>query len=233
MHVNTAKRQDEVKFVYLRGARALRPDLVERAVSETIDIGGRRADAARSRNKRKHVPSRQGDRRRRQDDGNHEAGTYPGRVRGGDGPHQGGRPRRPPDRRRRADGDRRRRARPRAPGAGRRPRGDAGRRGDGADQQPVQALQPRVQKRGHDRRRQRREGRRGHGDRDRRAVRGRERRAGHVGGAGDAGARRIDAARRRVQAADVAVQFPRARRGRPAAAGAGARGDGAARSSRR
>jgi chorismate mutase len=28
MHVNTAKRQDEVKFVYLRGARALRPDLV-------------------------------------------------------------------------------------------------------------------------------------------------------------------------------------------------------------
>ena len=28
MHVNTAKRQDEVKFVYLRGAKALRPDLV-------------------------------------------------------------------------------------------------------------------------------------------------------------------------------------------------------------
>lgn len=28
MHINTAKRQDEVKFVYLRGARALRPDLV-------------------------------------------------------------------------------------------------------------------------------------------------------------------------------------------------------------
>jgi chorismate mutase len=28
MHVNTTRRQDEVKFVYLRGARALRPDLV-------------------------------------------------------------------------------------------------------------------------------------------------------------------------------------------------------------
>ena len=28
MHINTAKRQDEVKFIYLRGARALRPDLV-------------------------------------------------------------------------------------------------------------------------------------------------------------------------------------------------------------
>jgi chorismate mutase len=28
MHVNTAKRQDEVQFVYLRGAKALRPDLV-------------------------------------------------------------------------------------------------------------------------------------------------------------------------------------------------------------
>jgi chorismate mutase len=28
MHVNTTKRQDEVKFVYLREARALRPDLV-------------------------------------------------------------------------------------------------------------------------------------------------------------------------------------------------------------
>ncbi len=28
MHVNTTKRQDEVKFVYLRNARALRPDLV-------------------------------------------------------------------------------------------------------------------------------------------------------------------------------------------------------------
>jgi chorismate mutase len=27
MHVNTAKAQDEVAFVYLRGARALRPDL--------------------------------------------------------------------------------------------------------------------------------------------------------------------------------------------------------------
>ena len=29
MHVNTAKRQDEVEFVYQRGARALRPDLVK------------------------------------------------------------------------------------------------------------------------------------------------------------------------------------------------------------
>jgi chorismate mutase len=29
MHVNTAKAQDEMRFVYLRGARALRPDLVE------------------------------------------------------------------------------------------------------------------------------------------------------------------------------------------------------------
>ena len=29
MHVNTAKRQDEVKFIYLRGARALRPDLIK------------------------------------------------------------------------------------------------------------------------------------------------------------------------------------------------------------
>lgn len=27
MHVNTTKRQDEVQFVYLRGAKALRPDL--------------------------------------------------------------------------------------------------------------------------------------------------------------------------------------------------------------
>ena len=27
MHVNTPKRQDEVQFVYLRGAKALRPDL--------------------------------------------------------------------------------------------------------------------------------------------------------------------------------------------------------------
>jgi len=27
MHVNTAKAQDEVEFVYLRDARALRPDL--------------------------------------------------------------------------------------------------------------------------------------------------------------------------------------------------------------
>lgn len=27
MHVNTARTQDEVRFVYLRGARALRPDL--------------------------------------------------------------------------------------------------------------------------------------------------------------------------------------------------------------
>ncbi len=27
MHVNTTKRQDEVRFVYLRGARVLRPDL--------------------------------------------------------------------------------------------------------------------------------------------------------------------------------------------------------------
>ena len=29
MHVNTAKPQDEVQFVYLRGARALRPDLAQ------------------------------------------------------------------------------------------------------------------------------------------------------------------------------------------------------------
>jgi chorismate mutase len=29
MHVNTVKRQNEVQFVYLRGARALRPDLVK------------------------------------------------------------------------------------------------------------------------------------------------------------------------------------------------------------
>jgi len=29
MHVNTRKAQDEVEFVYLRGARALRPDLSE------------------------------------------------------------------------------------------------------------------------------------------------------------------------------------------------------------
>jgi chorismate mutase len=29
VHVNTAKAQDEMRFVYLRGARALRPDLVE------------------------------------------------------------------------------------------------------------------------------------------------------------------------------------------------------------
>jgi len=29
MHVNTGKRQDEVKFVYLRGAKALRPDIAE------------------------------------------------------------------------------------------------------------------------------------------------------------------------------------------------------------
>jgi chorismate mutase len=28
LHVNTTKRQDELRFVYLRGARALRPDLV-------------------------------------------------------------------------------------------------------------------------------------------------------------------------------------------------------------
>lgn len=28
LHVNTAKRQDEVRFVYLRGAKALRPDLL-------------------------------------------------------------------------------------------------------------------------------------------------------------------------------------------------------------
>jgi chorismate mutase len=28
MHVNTAKPQDQIQFVYLRGARALRPDLV-------------------------------------------------------------------------------------------------------------------------------------------------------------------------------------------------------------
>ena len=27
LHVNTSKRQDEVQFVYLRGAKALRPDL--------------------------------------------------------------------------------------------------------------------------------------------------------------------------------------------------------------
>jgi chorismate mutase len=27
MHVNTAKAQDEVQFVYLRGAKVLRPDL--------------------------------------------------------------------------------------------------------------------------------------------------------------------------------------------------------------
>ena len=27
LHVNTTKRQDEVQFVYLRGAKALRPDL--------------------------------------------------------------------------------------------------------------------------------------------------------------------------------------------------------------
>lgn len=27
MHVNTPKRQDEVRFVYLRGAKALRPDI--------------------------------------------------------------------------------------------------------------------------------------------------------------------------------------------------------------
>jgi chorismate mutase len=27
MHVNTTKRQDEVQFIYLRGAKALRPDL--------------------------------------------------------------------------------------------------------------------------------------------------------------------------------------------------------------
>lgn len=31
MHVNTTKRQDEMRFVYLRGARALRPDLVNEA----------------------------------------------------------------------------------------------------------------------------------------------------------------------------------------------------------
>ena len=30
MHVNTAKTADEIEFVYLRGARALRPDLAER-----------------------------------------------------------------------------------------------------------------------------------------------------------------------------------------------------------
>jgi chorismate mutase len=29
MHVNTAKPQDQVQFVYLRGARALRPDLAQ------------------------------------------------------------------------------------------------------------------------------------------------------------------------------------------------------------
>jgi chorismate mutase len=29
MHVNTAKPQNEVQFVYLRGARALRPDLAD------------------------------------------------------------------------------------------------------------------------------------------------------------------------------------------------------------
>jgi chorismate mutase len=29
MHVNTAKPQDQVRFVYLRGARALRPDLAQ------------------------------------------------------------------------------------------------------------------------------------------------------------------------------------------------------------
>jgi chorismate mutase len=27
LHVNTAKAQTEMKFIYLRGARALRPDL--------------------------------------------------------------------------------------------------------------------------------------------------------------------------------------------------------------
>lgn len=31
MHVNTGKRQDEMQFVYLRGAKALRPDLVKDA----------------------------------------------------------------------------------------------------------------------------------------------------------------------------------------------------------
>ena len=29
MHVNTAKPQDKIQFVYLRGARALRPDLAQ------------------------------------------------------------------------------------------------------------------------------------------------------------------------------------------------------------
>jgi chorismate mutase len=29
MHVNTAKPQDQIQFVYLRGARALRPDLAQ------------------------------------------------------------------------------------------------------------------------------------------------------------------------------------------------------------
>jgi chorismate mutase len=31
MHVNTPKRQDEVRFVYLRGAKVLRPDIAGEA----------------------------------------------------------------------------------------------------------------------------------------------------------------------------------------------------------
>ena len=49
----------------------------------------------------------------------------------------------------------------------------------------------------------------------------------------DEGARRVDAARRRLQAAHVAVQLPRPRGGRPEAAGAGARRRPACPSSRR
>ena len=77
MHVNTAKAQDEMQFVYLSGARALRPDLVR--IARRVSPKRRRQAHRRGGNDAGAAELEE----ETEDDGDHEAGAYPRRVRRG------------------------------------------------------------------------------------------------------------------------------------------------------
>ena len=152
------------------------------------------------------------------------------RQRGGDPRRQEPDPRRGSDavrprQRRSDDGGRRRRDRGAPAGAARALRDPPRRRVGHADQPSVQADLARVPPGGHGHPRPRRGHRRRVADDDGRAVLGREPRAAVRDGRRGEGGRRHDPARRRVQAADLAVRLPGARHRRPPPPRRGARAD--------